>query len=86
MGLEGPTVLVQVRLPAGAALEDAVRKLGLAPDEVDRDYGLVPTDPEHGSFVLLVTAAAGERIGILPGVSGPYSNPRIEPYGPPESP
>ena len=82
--IEGPTVIVTVRLPAGANLEDAIRMLELTPDEVDTDYGLVPIDPERGKYVLLVTPAAAERIVQLSGVEGPFSNPRIEPFGPPE--
>jgi hypothetical protein len=84
MGLEGPTVLATVQLPAGATLEDATRVFELAADEVDADYGLVPIDPDRGTYVLLVTPSAAERIAELPGAAGPFANPRIEPYGPPE--
>lgn len=88
MAPQGPTVLVTVTLPSGSTLADARRRLGLADDEVDTAYGLVPVDPAHGTYALLVTEAAGARIqGTArtegPGsYGGPYANPKIEPFGP----
>ncbi|MFI9803596.1 hypothetical protein ACIHEJ_04345 [Streptomyces sp. NPDC052301] len=82
---QGPTVLVTVTLPAGATLTDALRRYGLTSDEVDEAYGLVPVDPAQGLYALLVSEEAAARITGGPGVSGPYANPPIEPYGPPRS-
>jgi hypothetical protein len=84
MALDGPTVLVTVTLPKGATLQTAMERLDLAPDEVDTDYGLVPVDPDRGTFVLLVTEPAGRRVGSAEGAAGPFANPRIEPFGPPQ--
>lgn len=84
MPIDGPTLLITVTLPAGATLASARRRLGLTAAEVDADYGLVPIDPARGTYALLVTEAAAERIRGTPGAGGPYANPRIEPYGPPE--
>lgn len=81
------TVLLTVRLPHGADLESAMRHLDLAEDEVDAGYGLVPVDPAKDLYALRVTEEAGRRItggGSTPEVSGPYSDPPIEPYGRPE--
>ncbi|MDN3021883.1 hypothetical protein [Streptomyces sp. S.PB5] len=86
MAAQGPTVLITVTLPSGATLEDARRRLGLADDEVDTAYGLVPVDPAHGTYALLVTEEAGARIQGTPETEGsyrgPFANPRIEPFGP----
>lgn len=86
MAPQGPTVLITVTLPPGATLEDAQRRLGLAEDEVDTAYGLVPVDPAHGTYVLLVTEGAGARIQgtseARGSYKGPYANPKIEPFGP----
>ncbi|MEV6836561.1 hypothetical protein AB0N17_18940 [Streptomyces sp. NPDC051133] len=82
---QGPTVLVTVTLPAGATLDDALRRYGLTPAEADEAYGLVSVDPAQGLYALLVTEEAAARITGSPGVSGPYANPSIEPYGPPRS-
>ncbi|MFI6901847.1 hypothetical protein ACIBKY_11340 [Nonomuraea sp. NPDC050394] len=69
-------VLITVRLPPGATLEDAISRLGLAEEDVDLAYGLVLIDPDLGLYGLRVTEEAGRRAGP------PFSDPRIEPYGP----
>ncbi|MEN3539210.1 hypothetical protein AAH991_29135 [Microbispora sp. ZYX-F-249] len=84
-------VLITVRLPAPATLEAAMRRLGLTEDEVDTAYGLVPVDPDRNLYVLRVTEDAGRRVGGQGtggadsgrADGGPYSDPPIEPYGPP---
>ena len=79
-------VLITVRLPAPATLEAAMRRLDLTEDEVDTAYGLVPVDPDKNLYVLRVTEDAGRRVGGHDGGEtgdGPYSDPPIEPYGPP---
>ncbi|MBX6381987.1 MAG: hypothetical protein IRZ07_03285 [Microbispora sp.] len=61
-----------------------MRHLGLAADEVDAAYGLVPVDPGRNLYVLRVTEDAGRRVGAAGDADGgPYSDPPIEPYGPP---
>ncbi len=81
-------ILITVRLPRGATLEAAMRKLKLSEEEVDLDYGLVPIDPDSGLYGLRVTEEAGHRAGATAtdsdGYAGPWSDPRIEPYGPPQ--
>ncbi|MEV0587157.1 hypothetical protein [Nonomuraea sp. NPDC050310] len=69
-------ILVTVRLPPGATLEDAIERLDLAPEEVDSAYGLVLIDPDQGLYGLRVTEKAWRE--------GAFSDPRIEPYGPPQ--
>ncbi len=79
-------VLITVRLAAPATLEAAMRRLGLTEDEVDTAYGLVPVDPGRNLYVLRVTEDAGRRLGDSGAGAadgGPYSDPPIEPYGPP---
>ncbi|GAB3147415.1 hypothetical protein [Microbispora hainanensis] len=84
-------VLITVRLAAPATLEAAMRRLGLTEDDVDTGYGLVPVDPGRDLYVLRVTEEAGRRVGdsgtgVADGGAadgGPYSDPPIEPYGPP---
>ncbi|MEV7969323.1 hypothetical protein AB0O34_25545 [Sphaerisporangium sp. NPDC088356] len=74
-------VLVTVQLPPEATLAQAMRQLGLNEDEVDTAYGLVPLDPAQGLYALRVTEDAGDR--VTPAAGGPFSDPPIEPYGPP---
>ncbi|GAB3897759.1 hypothetical protein [Microbispora bryophytorum] len=79
-------VLITVRLAPPATLETAMLRLGLTEDDVDTAYGLVPVDPGRNLYVLRVTEDAGRRVGDSDGGTadgGPYSDPPIEPYGPP---
>ena len=83
MRLTGPTVMLTIELPPEEATLAAAREaLGLAPDEVDDEFGLVPIDPASGTYALLATAAAGARTADAGRAAGPYANPPIEPYGP----
>ncbi|RJL31612.1 hypothetical protein [Bailinhaonella thermotolerans] len=84
MSADEPTVLITVRLPRGARLRDAMDRLELDRDEVDVEYGLVPVDPDDGLYALRVTRAAAVRAGQRPDAEGPFADPRIEPFGPPE--
>ena len=82
MAPDRPTSLIKVALPSGATLDDALRQFGISRDAVDTDYGLV--DLHNGTYALLVTEAVAERVHGTAGVEGPYANPRIEPFGPPQ--
>ncbi|GII03635.1 hypothetical protein [Planobispora takensis] len=75
-------LLVTVRLPPDATLTDAMESLGLSQEEVDIGYGLVSIDPAHGLYVLRVSESAARRIDPATG-TGVYSDPPIEPFGPP---
>ncbi|GIH73656.1 hypothetical protein [Planobispora longispora] len=75
-------LLVTVRLQPGATLAQAMDRLGLSEEEVDTGYGLVLLDPAQNLYALRVTEAAARRVGGTTG-EGPYSDPPIEPFGPP---
>jgi hypothetical protein len=68
--------------PDRATVEEARHRLGLEEDEVDANY-IENIDPERHEYVILVDEQAAERIGGQPGVTGPFANPPIEPFGPP---
>ncbi|MFE3450053.1 hypothetical protein ACFXJ8_14070 [Nonomuraea sp. NPDC059194] len=72
-------VLMTVRLPREATLADAIERLGLSEEDVDTGYGLVLIDPDEGLYGLRVTEEAGRAAGPT------FSDPRIEPYGPPRA-
>lgn len=69
-------VLVTVRLPPDATLDDAIERLGVPREEVDLGYGLVLIDPDQGLYGLRVSEKAWRE--------GAFSDPRIEPFGPPQ--
>jgi hypothetical protein len=80
-----PRVMVTLRLdPGQASLPEVRRLLGLAADEVDPGFGVVNISPAEHLYTILVDEAAAARVGDAPQVEGVFSNPRIEPFGPPD--
>ncbi len=78
-------VMVTLRLdPEQATLEEVRRLLGLAADEVDPAFGVVNISPAEHLYTILADEAAAARIAGHELVEGVYSNPRVEPFGPPE--
>ena len=67
-------------------LQAVKQRYGLSDDEIDPDFGVVLIDPSDGTYTVLVEAAAAEKLSgdAEWAVRGPYANPRIEPFGPPE--
>lgn len=84
MQLQGPTAMLTLPLAGDEpTLATARELLGLAPEEVDEEFGLVPIDPESGTFAILVTAEAGARVGGRRDARGPLADPPVEPSGSP---
>jgi hypothetical protein len=78
-------VMVTLRLePEQASLPEVRRLLGLAPEEVDPGFGVINISPAEHLYTILVEEAAAARVGDADQVEGVFSNPRIEPFGPPE--
>jgi hypothetical protein len=78
-------VLLSVtRPPSEASLAAVKRDLGLSDEEIDAEFGVVNIDPKADRYAVLVEESAAERVGKQPGVEGPFANPRIEPFGPPD--
>jgi len=66
-------------------VDEVMEELGLTQEEIDREYGVQMIDPVAGDYVILVEEEAAKRVSSAHAdVSGPYANPRIEPFGPPE--
>jgi hypothetical protein len=79
-------VMVTLRLaPAQASLAEVRRLLDLAAEEVDPGFGVVNISPAEHLYTILVEEAAAARVAGADQVEGVFSNPRIEPYGPPEA-
>ncbi|BCT93142.1 hypothetical protein LYSHEL_21650 [Lysobacter helvus] len=88
-----PKVLVQLREDRIPPRLEAVRDaLGLSDDDIDAAYGIVPIDSASGLYTVRVEESARARIeSALRDLGagddlevGIFSDPRIEPFGPPE--
>lgn len=85
-------VLYNVRWADGPpTIEQICEKYGFSPDEVDNQYGVIEIDPRDHLYSILVEDAAVARVepdwaerGNDAGLEGPFSNPMIEPFGPPK--
>jgi hypothetical protein len=70
--------------PKQANLAHVRRKLNLSAEEIDHDFGVVNIDPKQDLYAVLVEEKAAQKAGAQPEVQGPFSNPRIETFGPPK--
>jgi hypothetical protein len=81
-------VMMTIHAPEGTpSLQEISSKFGLELGEIDEDFGVVAIDPERNDYTILVEQGATQKIKANEhwDVSGPYSNPRIETFGLPES-
>ena len=69
-----------------ATIESAARCLGVDADAIDPGFGVVLIDPADGKYAVMVDEEVVERAVNRDGVEGPFANPKIEPFGPPEQP
>ena len=66
-------------------LEAAARQLGVGVEAVDATFGVVLIDPERGLYSVQVDAAQlPPEAATDEAYRGPFSNPRIESFGPPQ--
>lgn len=71
--------------PEAATVAKAAERLGVEPGQIDAEFGVVSIDPDQHLYTVLVDEEAAAGAAERPGVEGPFSNPRIEPFGPPQS-
>jgi hypothetical protein len=60
----------------------AAKALGVDSHALDKSFGVVPIDPARHLYAVQVREDAVAKRRPKPGSDGPFSNPRIEPYGP----
>ena len=79
-------VMFNIR-PKGAAptFDQLQARFSLAGDELDADFGVIEVD--DGLYTVLVEERAASKLQSTDewSVEGPFSNPRIEPMGPPQA-
>jgi hypothetical protein len=64
-------------------LEAAATLLNVSPNDIDQSFGIVPIDPENGLYAVQVREGAlANRRESNTQFNGPFSNPRIEGFGP----
>jgi hypothetical protein len=72
-------------------LNKIMKKYGFRADEIDEEFGIVEIAPKAHQYSVMVEDDAVKRFLSISAksaeekdISGPYSNPRIEPFGPPQ--
>jgi len=80
-------VMLTIRAPEGApTVPEIVSRYGLQPGEIDEQFGVIGIDPKDHAYTILVEPSAAQK--IQPDkkweISGPFSNPKIEPFWPPQ--
>lgn len=67
----------------GELLTSTAEDLGETGYDFDHGHGLIEVDPRDHTYTVLADAAAVERVRGDSRIRGPYSNPKIQPFGPP---
>lgn len=68
--------------PEHTSLDEVRDSLGIAAEEIDDDFGVIAVSPDENLYAVLVEPNAADRMRGTDGVEGPFSNPKIEPFGP----
>jgi hypothetical protein len=80
-------VMMSVTVTQGAPTpEDIERQLALPAGTLDRQFGVVEVDDLRHEYAISVEEAAVPLVRSAQGldVSGPFSNPKIDTFGPPQ--
>ena len=67
-----------------ATLARVKARLDIDSRDIDADFGVVCVSPEQDLYAVLVEEEVAGRLTGHEAVHGAHSNPRIEPFGPPE--
>lgn len=81
-------IMMTIQSKSGPPSLAAIRaRYGLADDEIDPQFGVVEIDPADGTYAILIEETAAAKITNSGDwkVQGPYSNPKIAPFGPPKT-
>ncbi len=77
-------VMVTLKLdPEHATAADVREAHGISAAEMDADFGVIEVSPQQGLYAVLVDPETAQRMQGSQDVQGPFSNPKIEPFGPP---
>lgn len=77
------TAMMTVQDTGGApSLAEAAKQLGVSPEDMDTTFGVVPIDPDRGLYAVQVKADKLPQASNAEPYRGPWSSPRIVPFGP----
>lgn len=73
------------------SLQEVCDKYGFRPEEVDAEFGVIAIDPDDNLYAIRVERGAalrtqGRESPVKDELQGPFSDPLIEPFGPPVPP
>jgi hypothetical protein len=80
-------VMITIEAPGEPPTLAGLRqRYNLRESEIDERFGVVEIDPQEHLYTVLVEASAAAKIQPGAGweVQGPFSNPRVQPFGPPK--
>ncbi len=82
-------VMMNIRTPQPQApsVEEVKQMFGLQDVDIDSDFGVIEIDPDDHLYTIRVEDGAAARLGGPASPSwdatGPFSDPKIQPFGPP---
>jgi len=80
-------LMMTVQWPGKAPTIDEIQqRFSLTNEEISKSFGVVEVDPDEHIYTFLVKENAVSKIQSRTDVKvkGPYSNPQIGPFGPPD--
>lgn len=82
-----PKVMVNLSgLERAPTLAEVQSRYGLSSDDLDAEFGVIEVDPQEHVYTVLVDERAAAKItGGSATASGPFANPPIQPFGPPQT-
>ena len=77
-------LMTVIEMHGKPTLAEAAKDLGVATEDLDAAFGVVPVDPERGIYAVLVQAGRAPKQTQESGrdFRGPWSDPAIMPFGP----
>ena len=73
------------------SLDDVKKLFDLKADEINAEFGVIPSGPAEGLYTVLIASNAAAKVNAALAKrphrtgEGIFSNPRIEPFGVPEN-
>ena len=76
-------VMMNIQSDQPPTLGELKERLGLREEEIDRNFGVVLIDPDDHLYTIRVEHdAAAKVLNNVAHTTGPYQDPKIEPFGP----